>query len=210
MQARWGTHGDHPVIVVAPASVEEVYRETIRAFNLAEALRTPVIVLYDEIIAHLMETVALPGKGKVETVDRKWADGTEPGFMPYQPVDEVGPRSAWRRDDDHGSDDGNSAGGSGQYRHGSLIAKTNVEHGDRGPVGGLARGAGTDEFAHQEPQIVAADVDQVALGDVFAALQVARRMPPRSRLWANERSTISARSRIACFPISDLSRARLA
>ena len=44
MQARWGTHGDHPIVVLAPASVQEIYDETIRAFNLAEEFRTPVIV----------------------------------------------------------------------------------------------------------------------------------------------------------------------
>ena len=43
MQARWGTHGDHPILVLAPSSVREVYEQTIRAFNLAETLRTPVI-----------------------------------------------------------------------------------------------------------------------------------------------------------------------
>ena len=57
MQARWGTHGDHPIIVIAPASVQEIYDETIRAFNLAEEFRTPVVLLYDEVIAHLLESV---------------------------------------------------------------------------------------------------------------------------------------------------------
>ncbi len=91
MQARWGTHGDHPVIVVAPASVQEVYTQTIRAFNLAEEFRTPVIVLYDEIVAHLMETVSLPAKGKAEVKDRKWATGAEVGFMPYAETDDLVP-----------------------------------------------------------------------------------------------------------------------
>lgn len=91
MQARWGTHGDHPVVVIAPASVEEIYRETIRAFNLAEEFRTPVIVLYDEIVAHLLETVTLPGKSKIKVVDRKWATESEPGFMPYAETDDLVP-----------------------------------------------------------------------------------------------------------------------
>jgi 2-oxoglutarate ferredoxin oxidoreductase subunit alpha len=60
MQARWGTHGDHPVIALAPASVSEIFSETVRAFNLAEKFRTPVIVLLDEIIAHIREAVVLP------------------------------------------------------------------------------------------------------------------------------------------------------
>jgi len=52
MQARWGTHGDHPIVALAPASVQEVYSETIRAFNLAERLRTPVVVLFDEVVSN--------------------------------------------------------------------------------------------------------------------------------------------------------------
>lgn len=55
MQARWGTHGDRPAIALAPGSVGEVYELTARAFALAERYRTPVIVLYDEVIGHLRE-----------------------------------------------------------------------------------------------------------------------------------------------------------
>jgi 2-oxoglutarate ferredoxin oxidoreductase subunit alpha len=60
MQARWGTHGDHPAIVLAPSSVGEVFDLTVKAFNLSERFRTPVIVLYDEIIGHTRESVVLP------------------------------------------------------------------------------------------------------------------------------------------------------
>ena len=59
MQARWGSHGDYPIIVLAPASVREIYTETIRAFDLAETCRTPVVLLYDQVIAQLTETVEL-------------------------------------------------------------------------------------------------------------------------------------------------------
>ncbi len=68
MQARWGTHGDHPAIVLAPSSVGEVFDLTVKAFNLAERFRTPVIVLYDEIIGHTRESVVLPDS--VTVVDR--------------------------------------------------------------------------------------------------------------------------------------------
>jgi 2-oxoglutarate ferredoxin oxidoreductase subunit alpha len=91
MQARWGTHGDHPIIVVAPASVQEIYDETIRAFNLAEELRTPVVVLYDEVIAHLLESVVLPHRRTVATVTRKWARGDEVSFLPYAETDDLVP-----------------------------------------------------------------------------------------------------------------------
>ena len=60
MQARWGTHGDHEVIALAPNSVQEMFELTIKAFNLAEQYRTPVIVLSDEIVSHLRERVDLP------------------------------------------------------------------------------------------------------------------------------------------------------
>ena len=60
MQAKWGTHGDHPVIALSPSSVLETYTLIIRAFNLAEKYRTPVIFLMDEIVGHMREGVELP------------------------------------------------------------------------------------------------------------------------------------------------------
>lgn len=83
MQARWGTHGDHPIIVITPASVPEIYEQTIRAFNLSETLRVPVIMLYDEAIGHLRETVALKGSNSIEVHNRKWAAKVSENFQPY-------------------------------------------------------------------------------------------------------------------------------
>jgi 2-oxoglutarate/2-oxoacid ferredoxin oxidoreductase subunit alpha len=57
MQARWGTHGDHPIIVFSPASVYETYYLTIAAVNLSQKLRQPVIMLLDEVIGHMREKV---------------------------------------------------------------------------------------------------------------------------------------------------------
>ena len=94
MQARWGTHGDHPALVLAPASVMEVYEQTVRAFNLSETLRTPVILLLDEVVGHLVETVTLPQARDVETVDRKWADGPKKGFQPYAETEDMVPPMA--------------------------------------------------------------------------------------------------------------------
>ena len=65
MQAKWGTHGDHPVIALSPSSVRETYTLIIRAFNLAEKYRTPVIFLMDEIIGHMREGVELPDPNKL-------------------------------------------------------------------------------------------------------------------------------------------------
>jgi len=94
MQARWGTHGDHPVIVLAPSSVGEVFDLTVRAFNLAERFRTPVIVLYDEIIGHTRESVVLPES--VEIVDRVRPTGDPKDFWPMvAPPDGVPPLPAF-------------------------------------------------------------------------------------------------------------------
>lgn len=60
MQARWGTHGDHPVIAISPSSVPECFELTVRCFNLSEKYRTPVIFLMDEIIGHMREGVEIP------------------------------------------------------------------------------------------------------------------------------------------------------
>jgi 2-oxoglutarate ferredoxin oxidoreductase subunit alpha len=60
MQVRWGTHGDVPSLVLTPGSVAEVYELTVAAFALAERFRTPVIVLYDEMLAHMREEAVLP------------------------------------------------------------------------------------------------------------------------------------------------------
>lgn len=83
MQARWGTHGDHPIVVLTPSSVREIYEETIRAFNLSELLRTPVILLYDETIGHLVETVDVPDPDAIPRAERKWATGPREAYRPY-------------------------------------------------------------------------------------------------------------------------------
>lgn len=83
MQSRWGSHGDYPVVVLTPASVSEVYHQTIRAFNLAEQLRVPVVLLYDQIVAHLLESVDIPREDDIERAERKWARSSAETFLPY-------------------------------------------------------------------------------------------------------------------------------
>ncbi len=77
MQARWGTHGDHPVIALAPAFPKEVFLTTIDAFNLAEKFMTPVILLLDELVGHSHEPVELPGPDEYEIVNRKYPEKLE-------------------------------------------------------------------------------------------------------------------------------------
>jgi 2-oxoglutarate ferredoxin oxidoreductase subunit alpha len=91
MQARWGTHGDHAIIVVAPASVAECYTETKRAVELSERLRVPVVVLVDEVIGHLVETIDLDAAPEADEVWRKWAEGPKEGFQPYAVTEDLIP-----------------------------------------------------------------------------------------------------------------------
>ncbi len=70
MQARWGTHGDHPIIALAPASVHEAFELTVDAFNFSEKYRTPVFVLMDEVVGHMREKVDLPELGPDRIVNR--------------------------------------------------------------------------------------------------------------------------------------------
>lgn len=85
MQARWGTHGDHAIIALYPSTVEEVYRYTIRAFNLAEEYRTPVILLMDEVLGHMYENFFLPPDSEIEVIERVTSRELEEGeiFVPF-------------------------------------------------------------------------------------------------------------------------------
>jgi len=71
MQARWGHHGDGPVIALAPASVQEMFELTIEAFNVSEQWRTPVLVMTEETVAHMREPLVVPPWNEVEVRERK-------------------------------------------------------------------------------------------------------------------------------------------
>lgn len=88
MQARWGTHGDHPIIVLSPSSVRETFELTVKAFNFSERYRTPVILLMDEVVAHMRERMELPDPSTLERVERP--DTTVPPEW-YKPYDEDTP-----------------------------------------------------------------------------------------------------------------------
>ncbi len=83
MQARWGTHGDHPIIVVGPYSVQECYEETLRAFNLSEKYRTPVIVLTDAKVSQMKEPVILPASDELPIVNRAKPAGVPGVYEPF-------------------------------------------------------------------------------------------------------------------------------
>jgi len=84
MQARWGTHGDHPIIVLSASTVRECYDFTLRAFNLSEEFRSPVILLLDEIVAHMREKVVLPPESEVVTVERPRPKVPPEWYIPYE------------------------------------------------------------------------------------------------------------------------------
>ena len=84
MQARWGAHGDHPIIALSPSTVREVFDLTVRAFNFSEKYRTPVILLMDEVAAHTRERVDLPDPAVVEVWDRIRTDVPSEWYFPYQ------------------------------------------------------------------------------------------------------------------------------
>lgn len=94
MQARWGTHGDHPVIALYPNSVQEIYDITIECFNMAEKYRTPVILLLDEIIAHMREKVDLSTKDNIKIINRKRPTGPKEGYLPYKAEEDLIPPMA--------------------------------------------------------------------------------------------------------------------
>ena len=84
MQARWGTHGDHPVIVLAASTTQDCFTTTVRAFNLSEKYRTPVILLADEVVAHTREKIYLPRPEEVEVIDRIKPNMPPDWYIPYE------------------------------------------------------------------------------------------------------------------------------
>lgn len=84
MQARWGTHGDHPIIVLAVSTTQDCFGITLKAFNLSEKYRTPVIILADEVVAHTREKIHLPHPEQLEVVDRIRPNMPPDWYIPYE------------------------------------------------------------------------------------------------------------------------------
>ena len=84
MQARWGTHGDHPIIVLTPSSVKEAFQLTVRAFNLSEKYRVPVILLMDEVVGHMREKVLLPEAEELPIFNRKKPVCNREDYYPFR------------------------------------------------------------------------------------------------------------------------------
>ncbi|HPP06521.1 MAG TPA: 2-oxoacid:acceptor oxidoreductase subunit alpha, partial [Syntrophorhabdaceae bacterium] len=83
MQARWGTHGDHPIIVLCPSTIRECYDLTIKAFNLSEKFRNPVILLVDEVVAHMREKITFFDDEEIEIFNRIKPNMPPEWYIPY-------------------------------------------------------------------------------------------------------------------------------
>jgi 2-oxoglutarate ferredoxin oxidoreductase subunit alpha len=90
-QARWGTHGDHAIIALAPSTVCECFEMTIECVNLAERFRTPTILLMDEVVGHMRESVRFPDPGTYGLCMR---EAPEEGLLDYCPFKECGDAAA--------------------------------------------------------------------------------------------------------------------
>ena len=85
-QARWGTHGDHAIIAMTASNHQDVFAVTVEAFNLAETYRTPVILLFDEVVGHMRESVVIPESGAIPLVERLRTSVKEGvDYHPYLP-----------------------------------------------------------------------------------------------------------------------------
>jgi len=84
MQARWGTHGDHPALVLSASTVRECYDLTIKSFNFSEKFRTPVVLLIDEVVAHMREKMTLSDEEEVETFNRIKPTVPPEWYIPYE------------------------------------------------------------------------------------------------------------------------------
>jgi 2-oxoglutarate ferredoxin oxidoreductase subunit alpha len=84
MQARWGSHGHYEIIALSPASPQEMFDFTIRAFNLSEQFRLPVIILADEVIGHMNERVVIPSEEEIEIIDRRKPTVSREEYLPYK------------------------------------------------------------------------------------------------------------------------------
>lgn len=86
VQARWGAHGDHAIIALTASSIQDVFSMTVEAFNLAETYRTPVVLLFDEVIGHMREKLEIPAPGVLPVVERLHTDVPEGvNYHPYLP-----------------------------------------------------------------------------------------------------------------------------
>ena len=85
-QARWGVHGDHSIIALTASNHQDVFAMTVEAFNFSETYRTPVILLFDEVVGHMRERLVIPEPGEIPLVERLKTSVREGvDYHPYLP-----------------------------------------------------------------------------------------------------------------------------
>ena len=85
-QARWGTHGDHAIVALTASNHQDVFETTVEAFNISETYRTPVVLLYDEVVGHMRERLVVPEAGELALVERLRTSVREGvDYHPYLP-----------------------------------------------------------------------------------------------------------------------------
>jgi len=92
MQARWGSHGHYEIIALAPASPQEAFDLTVKAFALSERFRVPVLIMTDEVVGHMYERVEIPAE--VEIAPRRKPTVPPEEFLPYRPEEDLVPPMA--------------------------------------------------------------------------------------------------------------------
>ena len=94
MQARWGSHGSYGIIALSPSSPQEMYGLTIRAFNLSEKYRIPVLIMSDEIVGHMSEKVVIPPPEEIRVFPRRKPDVPPEEYLPFAPDTDLVPPMA--------------------------------------------------------------------------------------------------------------------
>jgi 2-oxoglutarate ferredoxin oxidoreductase subunit alpha len=95
MQARWGSHGDYETIALCPNSPQECFDLAIRAFNLAEQYRTPVMFMMDECVGHMSEKVVIPKAEEIQVYPRRHFSGAPGQYRPYAAGEDLVPEMAY-------------------------------------------------------------------------------------------------------------------
>jgi len=91
MQARWGSHGDYGIIALCPNSPQECFDFTIKAFNLAEQFRVPVMLMMDECVGHMIERVVIPPPNEIQIFKRRYYHGPKNKLLLFQPEKDLVP-----------------------------------------------------------------------------------------------------------------------
>jgi len=94
MQSRWGSHGDYEVIAISPDSPQEMFDYTIKAFNLAEKFRCPVMIMSDECVGHMTEKVVIPPADEIDIEPRRFYKGAKDKYLPFKPDRDLVPKIA--------------------------------------------------------------------------------------------------------------------